>query len=182
MSGDATGIVILTEYPSLQVKQTINFHSHEIDCTSFSHSGGILAISVNAEIALRTPNLAQSLMTLTGHCSTVWGLSFSFDDKYLCSGGWDKLVFLYEVSTGHLFRTFSGHSDFITSLEFSPCGEYIASTGWDGSTLIFSVFSEKPTRSLYYLPYKVPSLDYSPRGTHLVTSYKTAIFLWKLCR
>jgi len=69
-------------------------------------------------------------------------LAFSPDGALLATGGYDRVIRVWDVATGRERATFDGHVEHVASLEFSPDGKRIASvshdtTGlvWDASTL-----------------------------------------------
>ncbi len=77
--------------------------------------------------------------TFEGHRIIVWSVVFSPDGGQIASGGADRTVKLWDVSSGELTRTLEGHGDIIRSVVFSPDGRQIASGSDDGMIRIWHV-------------------------------------------
>ena len=60
---------------------------------------------------------------------TVDAVAFSPDGKTLATGGWDDLVRLWDVASGHLRATLNGPPNWVRCLAFSPDGKFLASGG-----------------------------------------------------
>jgi serine/threonine protein kinase/WD40 repeat protein len=58
----------------------------------------------------------------------VWALAFSPDGKTLASGGEDRVVRLWDVTTGAVLLELSGHNREVTGVAFSPDGRRLVST------------------------------------------------------
>ena len=70
--------------------------------------------------------------TLNGHESTVQSLSFSPDDRFLVSSGWDEKVVAWDLLTRQAVRKFEGHQAHVNATACAPFGFAFAS-GASGS-------------------------------------------------
>ncbi len=96
-------------------------------------------------------------MKLTEHTGNVESVTYSYDGKYLASGGWDGKVHLYTIdSMGNaaLKKTFSGHMDAVTSLNFSKNGKYLVSSSKDYSSRVWNI--DTPDRSKVFNLHQEP--------------------------
>src|SRR5262249_40180553 len=66
---------------------------------------------------------------------SVLGVAVSADGKRLASGGWDRIVRIWDISEGidkaKLFDSFENHSDCVLGVAFSPDGKFIATASRD---------------------------------------------------
>jgi len=116
--------------------------------------------------------------TFEGHEYEVYSVCFSPDSKYIASGGWDRTIKLWEVSTGKLVRTFEGHKYAVTSVCFSPDGDYIASGSGDNTIKLWEVSTEKLVRT-FEGQYGVLSVCFSLDGKYIASgSWDGTIRLW----
>src|SRR5581483_7337169 len=61
----------------------------------------------------------------------------------LASGGWDKVVRLWDTETGLPVGVLAGHEQYVASLAFSPDSRHLASRSPDGTVRIWDVEARK---------------------------------------
>jgi WD40 repeat protein len=69
----------------------------------------------------------------------VLAVAFSPDGKQLATGGADRLVRLWEVSSGKPIRTLQGHTMTVTGVAFSPNGKRLATSSLDRTIRIWQL-------------------------------------------
>ena len=80
------------------------------------------------------------LFTFDKHKSPVLAVAFSSDDQIIASGSEDKIIYLWNRSSGEIVKTYEGHTYKIQYLEFSPDGKKLISAAgpqvyvWDLET------------------------------------------------
>src|SRR5205823_3852012 len=63
------------------------------------------------------------------HSSMVIGICFAPDGKSLASGGWDKIIRIWDPRTGRQLRQLEGHKQPVFCVLVSPDGKVLASAG-----------------------------------------------------
>jgi WD40 repeat protein len=96
-------------------------------------------------------------------------VAFSPDGAILAAAGQQKVVRLYDASSGSPLRDLSGHKDAIYSLAFSPDGKTLASASRDFTVTFWHVATGEPVGRLERIGY-VDSIAFSVDGRSLVTS------------
>jgi WD40 repeat protein/uncharacterized caspase-like protein len=116
------------------------------------------------EPALSRPELVLQ----RGHVGQITSVAFSPDGKLLATaGGEDKLVKLWQVSTGLEIRTLVGHSGNVYTVAFSPDGQLIASSSADNTVRLWDVTTGRQVRVLDVTTL-TRSVAFSPDGHWLV--------------
>jgi WD40 repeat protein len=119
-----------------KVIQVLNGHAHNINKLEFSHDGKFL-VSTSSDESMNIWNWENDQMVLSQkfeYEDAVMGASFSFDDKYIVVGGYDKMIYLYEknINTYQLFDTIPGIQYWIYDVAFHPTkNEFISSSQYE---------------------------------------------------
>lgn len=77
--------------------------------------------------------------TLSGHANWVRSCAFSGDNRLAVSGGDDKVVRLWDLSTKKQIKMYGSKVSAINTVAFHPEGKYVASGGTDASIRIWDV-------------------------------------------
>src|SRR5882672_6180584 len=103
-----------------------------------------------------------------------WGIgllaisvAFSPDGKILAAGGYDRMVKLWDVTSGKQIGTLQGHGAVVFSIAFSPDGKTLASASADGTVKLWNVGEKQETSTLKSDVASVLSVRFSPDGKTL---------------
>lgn len=118
--------------------------------------------------------MESKLPHLTLRCGfgDVYCCRFSPDQGQLVTGGYDKLVRLYDLASGTVTRMFPGHQLGVSSAVFSPQGSLIATGAKDTSVRFWDTLSGVCVRTLPGHLGEVTSVEMSDDGRQLLTSSK----------
>jgi WD40 repeat protein len=115
-------------------------------------------------------------VTITGHKDTVYALAFSPDGNTLATAGYDRLIHLWDISSGSSSSsvlintpklTLKDHSDTVYGLSFHPGGELLASAGADRAVKVWDVANGKRLYTLSDPTDWVYCVAWSPDKKHL---------------
>jgi WD40 repeat protein len=99
------------------------------------------------------------------HSESVNSVAFSPDGKIIASGGADKTIKLWDVTTGQVIKTlFTGHNNGFYSVVFSPDGKTIASGGADKTIKLWDVTTGQVIKTLTKPNNGFYSVVFSPDG------------------
>eukprot|EP00164_Ancoracysta_twista_P002699 GFYU01003593.1.p1 GENE.GFYU01003593.1~~GFYU01003593.1.p1 ORF type:complete len:817 (-),score=223.66 GFYU01003593.1:113-2563(-) len=98
-------------------------------------------------------------------------LCFSSGSRYLCSGGDDCIVKVWDLKKKERIKSFSGHTDVITAVTFSSNDSHVASGGLSGDILLHSVVNGQTVATLSNKDSQaVKCLQYSPFKRNLLAA------------
>jgi len=83
------------------------------------------------KVTLGLPDLWDQTEFVMQNGSQVESVAFSQDGSQVVSGSWNKMVRIWNVTTGGLEAELKGHTDWVTSVAFSQDGSRVISGSRD---------------------------------------------------
>ncbi|KFA80387.1 hypothetical protein S40288_09853 [Stachybotrys chartarum IBT 40288] len=128
-------------------------------------------------------NWNACLQTLEGHGDLVTSVVFSADGQRIASGSSDRsddrMVKIWDATTGECKRAFEGHGDLVTSVVFSADGQRIASGSADRTVKIWDATTGECKRTLEGHGYWVASVVFSADGQRIASgSADRTVKIW----
>merc|ERR1719258_178725 len=127
--------------------------------------------------------LGECKYTITEDMHTDWVSCVAFSPSakmpLIISGGWDRLVKVWNLSNCKLRTNLAGHTGVVYTTAISPDGSLCASGGKDGIAMLWDVNDGK---HLYSLDAggTINALSFSPKNYWLVAATDTSIKVWDL--
>ena len=101
--------------------------------------------------------------------------------KLIASGSYDKMVKLWDVTSGKEVRNLQDHIDAVFAVAFSPDGKRLASASQDRTVKIWDVASGQRLYTLGDASDGLTSINYSPSGDRIAAAgYDKTIYVWRL--
>jgi len=87
--------------------------------------------------------------SFTERSGDVYSVKFHPGDNHVVTGGYDKIIRLYDVSAGRLIKTFTGHQLSVSRTIFNPLGNLIISGYVLQMIIVHYFYFPHPFLSLY---------------------------------
>jgi WD40 repeat protein len=135
--------VILWDAQTGKLRKKITGFADRVGALAFSNNGKLLATgggmpTQDGEVKVFDANTGDLAFEIkSGHSDTVYGVSFSPDDKVLATCGADKFVKTWEVPGGKLLKVFEGHTHHVLDVGWKSDGKFLASCSADLSIKVW---------------------------------------------
>lgn len=139
---------------------------------AFGHNNGKIEITNRA-------SREKKHIIKNAHTRRVTSVAFSENAEILASGSYDKMIRLWDVSTGKLIDTLAGHEYPIQAVEFSPAGNLLVSGSSDGIIFYWDVKTRKPINTIIAHTERIEDISFTKTGDKLVSfSEGDTIRIW----
>ena len=123
----------------------------------------------------------ERIMTVGDELDEVLAADISADQSLIALGGPEKIVRVFNTSTGELAYECRKHTDWICSLEFSPDGVLLATSDRSGGLLVWEARTGREYLTLTGHSAAVTSVSWRIDGNVLASaSEDTTIRLWEM--
>ncbi len=164
--------------------RTLSGHSDWVTAVRFTPGGGLLSAGCDGAVRLWEVPAGHERAVLheergsTVHVSCV---DVSSDGALVASGGWDRVVKLWDLARGRVLKEFRGHEGYITSVSFSADDRYVLSSATDGTIRLWDVHTGKEVLSFEGHQGAVYSASFSPDNSQVVSAGEDGtIRIWSL--
>nr|XP_044249046.1 F-box-like/WD repeat-containing protein ebi [Drosophila takahashii] len=130
----------------------------------------------------------EPIRRFTGHTGHVNAVRWCPQGELLSSGGDDRTLKIWNLSSDRCCRTLQGHSGDITALAWSPTGDrtcnskekrILASASLDSTVRLWDVDTGSCIRTLNEPRDRIFTVAFSPDGRHLASgSFDQCIYIW----
>ena len=107
-------------------------------------------------------------------------MCFHTDGKTLASGGEDRAIKLWDLSTGQARRSMTGHTNLVWCLAFSPKSRTLVSAGADNQIIVWDPVQATRRSALAGHTQVVSGLAFAPDGRMLYSaSHDGTVRMWR---
>ncbi len=143
-SVDNIGAIILWDVATGKPLKVINNPYYVLQGVEFSPDGKWIAVTgetTNKEsiVELRDAVTGRIVASLKGHTRYVYSAAFSPNGETLATGGADRQIKLWNMTSGQERLTIKGHSNYVKTVSFSNDGARLVSEGPDDRTIVWDV-------------------------------------------
>jgi len=158
-------------------------HTHDVTGVAFSSDNRqIVSGSRDRTVKLwNTVGECKHTYTEGGHTDWVSSVRFSPDvtSPTVISGGWDKLVKVWNLREGKVSQTFVGHTGCVSTIAVCPAGSVAASGGKDSKVFLWDLSEQKMVVSLD-AGSQVNQIAFNPNLFWLAAATNKSVKIWDL--
>ncbi|HJZ59166.1 MAG TPA: hypothetical protein VKE74_29750, partial [Gemmataceae bacterium] len=115
-------------------------------------------------------NMSTRVRDYVGHVKAVFALAVTPDGKYLVTGGEDKTVRVWEVSSGKQVRAFHGHLGSVIAVTVREDGRQLASASDDGAIRVWDLSATDDHTALTEATDSLWTVAFSPDGKRVAAA------------
>jgi hypothetical protein len=183
--------VLLLDVATGDILGKLPGQTEQVTSVAFSRDGKMLAVASGApgengdvRIYAVPPSgvpADKPAQVLSGHKDVLYVLAWSPDNKTLASAGYDRIIRLWDATTGKPIRELKDHSDTVYGLAFNQDGTLLASAAADRAVKVWEVNTGRRLYTLGESTDWLYTLVWSPDGKHLAAGgVDQSIRVWQV--
>jgi len=181
------GNVMLWDMRQWRKVRDITKHTGPATSCSFSPQDYYTVVSSgwDKKVFVSDSRKEKSSRELSGHEDWVLASALSSDGQTAISGGWDKAICLWNVSSGILrTKLTDAHTRTVTSVSFSDDNRLFASSSYDGSVKLWNSVTTKQEKLLVGHHGHVNKVIFTPKSENAIITAGSdhTVRLWDLSR
>jgi WD40 repeat protein len=188
LAASGRGEVLFLDVAGGELKAKLGGQRDRVTALAFGAGGKRLAVASSTageghDVRLYDFRAGQpgSGAVATRHDDVIHALAFNPEGKLLASCGYDRVIKLWDVSTGKELRVLRDHSDAVYALAFSPDGKLLASASADRAVKVWDVLTGNRLYTLGESTDWVYAVAWSPDGRHLAAAgVDRSIRVWEV--
>lgn len=173
-SGSSDGTVRLW-WTSTARQEAILEHGSRVWDVASTESGDMIASAGgDSQVKIWDTDTKQCKAILEAKSKTgdVYSVSFDGSSQHLLTGGYDKIVRLYDLTSTSLIKTFTGHGLGVTSVTFDPAARLAVTASKDCSVRLWDLNSGLCVRTVHGHLGEITSVELSESGREMLTASK----------
>jgi WD40 repeat protein len=184
-SGSSDGTVRIWSTNTAQQEAVLDHGSRVWDVASTESGNMVASAGGHALVKLWNVNTKACVANLGGNggwaglggamtvpTGDVYSCAFDGPGSHLLTGGYDKIVRLYDLTTNALVKTFTGHGLGISSVTFDPACRLAITASKDCSVRLWDLNSGLCVRTVYGHLGECTSVELNESGREMLTASK----------
>jgi WD40 repeat protein len=180
------GVVYLIDPYTGAVLSKLPGQTERVTALAFSPEGRALAaasgkVGASGEVRLYFDNGEKPEITIPAHQDLIYAVAISPDGKLLATCGYDRIIHLWDTTTGKPVKDLRDHSDAVYAVAFSPDGKLLASGSADRAVKIWDVAGGTRLHTLSESTDWVYTLAWHPGGRKLAgAGVDRSVRIWEV--
>jgi dipeptidyl aminopeptidase/acylaminoacyl peptidase len=156
---------------------TLDGHADLVRAVAFSPDGNRLAVAGGPsgrfgeikiwDVQRPKPKL---ISTIQGHRDTILAIAFSPDGKTVASASYDKLVKIWDVTTGKQLHSLKEHTDAVYAVAFMPDGKRLVSAAGDRTLKVWDIAEGRRLTTINDALDALYTVVVNPSGTQIAAA------------
>ncbi|MDH5639518.1 MAG: WD40 repeat domain-containing protein, partial [Nitrospinota bacterium] len=189
IAGDLTGAINVWDIKS---EKNIVFMRKEVDSPlmfEFGYTGHISALAPldggktilagdsTGDLIVWDTASGKVVKTFEGYKKGVSSTVISSDGKYAATGGWDDMVYLWDMNRASVVKKFGAVE--VGGIAFTPDGEHLLTAEWEGKLKLWDVQSGESVREYEEPLRRIRNVAFSQDGSRIVAgSIGGVVAIW----
>ena len=158
-----------------QLRQRVTGFAYSVVAVAFSQDSKLFAVAggeptVEGEMKVFEVGTWKQIMDIkNGHSDTVYGITFSPDNKMLATASADKFIKVWEVPSGKFVKSFEGHTHHVLDVGWMGDGKLLASAGGDNTVKIWDFEKGEQVRTINAHGKQVTRLQFIGKKNEFIT-------------
>ncbi|XP_068639728.1 katanin p80 WD40 repeat-containing subunit B1 homolog KTN80.4-like [Aristolochia californica] len=158
-------------------------HTSNVNCLKIGRKSSRLLLTGGEDhkVNLWAIGRPSSLLTLSGHTSSVESVTFDSSEVLAVSGASAGALKLWDLEEAKILRTITGHRSNCTAVEFHPFGEFFASGSLDTNLKIWDIRRKGCIHTYKGHTDGINTIRFTPDGRWVVSGGEdNVVKLWDL--